>query len=349
MAWQDRPYYRDRYSGRANPLMWLVSGSVSLGTWFGIHVRMHAMMLVFIVWTIVFRSFGTWQDSVESMAILFGIVLLHEFGHCYGSYLVGGQPSSILMTPLGGLAFVDAPRRPWANFVTVLFGPLVNVLICVLATVGMMMIAGTWRLLPWNPFAVNFTSFLNVLHRGSELFRFFGWVFAVSYALLLFNLWPVFPLDGGQLLQSLLWVKFGYFKATLFASVTGMVGAGIFGVLGLMSQSWLIVFIALSGFLFCLSKYRELKANGPWAYEDEFDYSSSYREPGRRKTGDRKLRRAQRMEREAAAEQERIDVILAKVSAQGMQSLTWWEKRTLRKATQHQRERDLEMSRSRRS
>src|SRR5437016_10221130 len=150
MGWQDRSYYRDRGSGPTNPLMWLVSGSVSLGTWFGIHVRVHASMIVFIGLTLLFRGLGNWQDSLTTMALLFVIVLLHEFGHCFGSWLVGGQPSQILMHPLGGLAFADAPRRPWPNFVTVLFGPLVNVAICLGAAFAMMISAGTW-LATWNP------------------------------------------------------------------------------------------------------------------------------------------------------------------------------------------------------
>src|SRR5947209_3756477 len=128
MGWQDRSYYRDRNPGSSNPLMWLVSGSVPLGTWFGISVRMHASMVLFIAITLLGPgAVGGWHNAVTSMAILFGVVLLHEFGHCFGSRMVGGQPSQILMHPLGGLAFADCPRRPWPNFVTVLCGPLVNV------------------------------------------------------------------------------------------------------------------------------------------------------------------------------------------------------------------------------
>ena len=292
MGWQDRPYYRDRSSGPTNPLMWLLSGSVSLGVWFGIHVRVHAMMVVFIALTILLRQFGTWHLSIESMAILFVVVLLHEFGHCYGSWLVGGQPSQILMHPLGGLAFADAPRRPWANFVTVLFGPLVNVLICTVATLGMMVLAGTWRIVPWNPFALNMPAILNVIRHGTETFRFLVLVFSISYGVLLFNLWPVFPLDGGQLLQSVLWAKFGYYRATIFATVTGMIGASIFGVLALMWGNFFIVFIAIWGFMTCLNMHRELKANGPWAYEDEFDYAGSMARTGPPQNQRRKLRRA---------------------------------------------------------
>ena len=341
MGWEDRSYYRDRNTGPVNPLRWLVAGSVSLGTWFGIHVRVHASMVVFILFTLITRGLGTWTDTLTSMVILFGVVLLHEFGHCWGSWMVGGTPSEIMMHPLGGLAFADAPRRPWANFFTVLCGPLVNVLICVITATAIGIITHSWKAVPWNPLGIR----LLVVHDFSRTAYYLWWIFIVSYGILLFNLWPIFPLDGGQMLQSLLWVKFGYYKATLFATRTGMVGAGIFGVLGMMWGQIFIVFLAIWGFMTCLNMYRQLQANGPWGYQDEPDYNHAI--PTRRKLNTKALKRAQRMEREEAEEQVRIDVILAKVSAQGMHSLTWGEKRALRKATEHQRQRDAEVSRPR--
>jgi hypothetical protein len=120
-----------------------------------------------------------------------------------------------------------------------------------------------------------------------------------------------------------------------------------------MHYSIFIMFLAVWGFQTCFHMYRELKANGPWAYQDEMDYgfSGPYGGGGTataRKLNARAIRKAQKMERQAAVEQEQIDAILAKVSAQGMNSLTWLEKRALHKATERQRKRDAEMSRSRR-
>lgn len=345
MGWQDRSYYRDRNYGRSNPLAWL-SGSVSLGTWFGIQVRMHASMVLFIGLTLLFRGVGTWQDTLTSMGLLFTIVLLHEFGHCFGSRMVGGTPTEILMHPFGGLASAGAPHRPWANFITVMAGPMVNVLICLLMTVGMMIVAGTWRVLPWNPFAMDIKALKNV-DNSPLTFYFMYWVFLISYGLLLFNLWPIFPLDGGQMLQSVLWAKIGYYKTTYFAAVTGIIGAVVAGCYGLVRGNWLLIILAFMGFQVSLNKYRELKANGPWAYEDDLDYGLGRSVPSSRLSA-RSMRKAQKLEREAAAEQERIDAILAKVSAQGMQSLTWFERRALRKATEHQRQRDVELAKPRR-
>src|SRR5882757_8435846 len=104
MGWQDRPYYRDRSYGSGNPLLWIFMGSVSLGRWFGIEVKIHASLIVFIVITLLLPgSVDGIRNAAILSALLFGSVLLHEFGHCFGSRSVGGSPSEIMMTPLGGL------------------------------------------------------------------------------------------------------------------------------------------------------------------------------------------------------------------------------------------------------
>ncbi len=85
----------------------------------------------------------------------------------------------------------------------------------------------------------------------------------------------------------------------------------------------------------------QLIAAGPMVdYEDATDYSASLRPEPRRRVTRGSVKRAQRAAREAAIEQAKIDQILAKVSAHGMHSLTWWEKRTLHKATERQRKRE---------
>ena len=345
MGYQDRPYYRDRNSGSVNPLNWLVNGSVPLGTWFGIEVRAHASLVLYIAFTLLGPgSVGGWRNASTFMAILFCSVLLHEFGHCFGSRLVGGQPTHILMHPLGGLASAGSPHRPWARFVTIVAGPMVNFLICAITAGILAVAAGTWRIVPWSPLSLR----LAYLSWDSNVVYYAWWVFLVNYSLLLFNLWPVFPLDGGQMLQSILWVKFGYYKAMIFATVTGMIGAATLGVyLGLLRGNFYLIVLAAWGFMTCLSMYREVKANGPWAYQNDPDYDLGNR-PSNKRLNQRSLRRARQLEREAAAEQEQIDAILAKVSAQGMQSLTWFERRALRKATEHQRQRDVELEKPRR-
>jgi stage IV sporulation protein FB len=343
MAFQDRPYYREGGGSTGNPLLWLVSGSVPLFNVFGIYVRAHASLIVTIALVLLFglgQGF-TWQDRVQSMAILFLIVLLHEFGHCFTARWVGGEADEILMHPLGGLALTRPPHRPLPMFLTVAGGPAVNVLICLIAGTLLWALFG-W--LPWNPFRFHaiggFESWLNV-------WRYAFWIYQVSLMLLAFNLLPIFPLDGGQMLQAVLWPKFGYYRSMNFACITGMIGAVLGGMVALANSNLMLAIIAMMGFMTCLNMRRQLLAAGPYAFSEQDDFSAAYEAQTvrRRKPSRWAVRRVNKAARAERIEQQKIDVILAKVSAHGMNSLTWWEKRTLRKATERQRQ--AEMSRPR--
>lgn len=352
MGWEDRPYYRDRHSSSWGSARSILNGSVPIFTAFNIRVRAHNMFLIFIGLVLVFglgQGF-TWQDRMQSMLILFGIVLLHEFGHCFAARRVGGAADEIVLTPLGGLAMTYAPRRAMATLITVAAGPAVNLVICVLTG------AALWFLvhwLPWSPFDLyprfHWNGWLDVS-------RYLYWIYATSYLLLLFNLLPIFPLDGGQMLQSILWFRLGYYRSTIIACVVGMIGSVLLIMYGLVTlRSWggiLLILIGISCFVNCYVTRAQLKAAGVGEFEDEgTDYSASLWQPEERKRARRPsrrvVRRLRRRQQQEEAEQVRIDSILAKVSAHGMQSLTWLEKRALRKATERQRRREMELSRER--
>ena len=350
MGWQDRHYYRDRGTG-SNPLMWLLTGSVPLFTVFGIRVRMHAAMLLLIALELLFSSakggMGV-QNAMTFSVILFGIVLLHEFGHCFAARSVGGEANEILMWPLGGLAMADAPQRPWPQFVTVAGGPLVNVIICVVTAAAIAVLNRNAPDIPINPLSSGFHP-----PYGSTFGYYLWWVFIISWSLLLFNLLPIFPLDGGQLLRTILWPKLGFYRASLITFTVGMVGAVLmmmYGVTRFFSwQGQILVFIGLSCLMTCYQLRAQFKAAGPWEFQDDQgDYSASMWQPDeprkRKKLSRRAMRRLRRVAQEEETEQARIDGILAKVSAHGMQSLTWTERRALKKATERQRRRDLELS-----
>jgi hypothetical protein len=165
-------------------------------------------------------------------------------------------------------------------------------------------------------------------------------------------------MDGGRLLQGLLWFKLGYYRSTMIACGVGMVGAVLMVMWGIPHFfSWygqILIIIGLNSLMICYTTRLALKAAGPYEMEeDSTDYSAAYEiEPTRRRKRSRwSVRRAAKRARKLAMEEQneraRIDAILAKVSAHGMNSLSWWEKRTLKKATEHQRQRDAEMARGR--
>jgi Zn-dependent protease len=350
MAWQDRPYYRDGSTSN-NPLMWLLSGSVPLFTAFNIRVRAHASLILLIALMLLTSGMSGGigvRNAITFSTILFGIILLHEFGHCFAARSVGGDANDILMWPLGGLAFADAPMRAWPQFFTALGGPLVNVVICILTGIGMAAVNWKHPNVPWNPLSRQFS-----IPYGSAVGYYLWWIFIISWGNLLFNLLPVYPLDGGRLLQGGLWFKLGYYKATIIACNVGLVGSVLMGMWGIVNfTSWyglVLIAIAISSFFFCVQLRAVTRAAGPWGVEqdDGIDYSAAYEIDPERKQKKvdrwsvrRAAKRSQRIAREEQAEKVKIDAILAKVSAHGIQSLTWLEKRALHKATEHQRQRD---------
>lgn len=121
-----------------DPFSW----SIPLFRAFGIQVRLH---ILYIVLTLGLLGRTYYQDPAHIgefaliwVVMLFAIILLHEFGHCFAARSVDGEADEILMWPLGGLAFCNVPQTVRANFITVAGGPLVNVAICVLSGAAVM-------------------------------------------------------------------------------------------------------------------------------------------------------------------------------------------------------------------
>ena len=144
---------------------------------------------------------------------LFGLVLLHEFGHAFACRQTGGQADTIVLWPLGGIAFVRPPARPGAYLWSMAAGPLVNVVLFPLFTLFVFMLTK----LHWNRVPPDF-------------YHFVVSVWFINGALLLFNMIPVYPLDGGQILRGLLWLKVGPIRSLKAASIVGFGGAILFAL-----------------------------------------------------------------------------------------------------------------------
>jgi uncharacterized protein (TIGR03067 family) len=166
---------------------------------------------------------------------LFGLVLLHEFGHVLACRSVGGIANCIVLWPLGGIALVDPPARPGAVLWSIVAGPLVNVVL-VVPTVGLWLACG----------AAGYEDTLPDVYRlATALAWMNGW-------LLLFNILPIYPLDGGQSLYALLWFVLGRARALMTATAVSLLTTvGILAVAVVQrSLTWGI--IAVFGVLFSL-------------------------------------------------------------------------------------------------
>ncbi len=205
-------------------------GAIRLFQTGGINVFLHWSWFLFAAYEISARSgsYSSFIWNVLEYLSLFLIVLLHEFGHALACRQVGGNANQIVLWPLGGVAYVDPPPRPGATLWSLAAGPLVNVILLVLLSfVGMGLRQSGWP---------------------AELPNAYAWLRAVWYinlVLLVFNLLPVYPLDGGQILRSLLWFVLGRSRSLMVASVIGLAGAIGFILLALRSGSVWLGVIAL--------------------------------------------------------------------------------------------------------
>lgn len=275
MGWQDRPYSSKPSGNNGFNFQNILFGSLSLGEWFGIRVRIHASLLLLLAFNVLFsgaRGGLGFQNALVSSAILFGIILLHEFGHCFAARLVGGEANEILLWPLGGLAFVSTPRRPWPSFFASAGGPLVNVAICLIAGGLLLAMSGGQMSLPLNPL-LPFGGTMPMNDSGLLLIStnsfayYLWWIFLTSWTLLFFNLLPIFPLDGGQMLQAALWPRLGYFRSMNLACTVGMAGALLMGLWGIFGGSlWLLV-LAFAGFTTCRQTQMNLGEFADATYE----------------------------------------------------------------------------------
>jgi Zn-dependent protease/predicted RNA-binding Zn-ribbon protein involved in translation (DUF1610 family) len=210
-------------------------GSFRLFRFAGIDVYLHWSWFLIAIYGISIRE-GRYSSMawpiLEYMA-LFLIVLVHEFGHALACRQVGGQANQIVLWPLGGVAYVSPPPRPGATLWSIVAGPLVNV---VLAPVFII----AWWLaysLGWEQTMRNAYAFVEALC-------------VINLALLFFNLLPIYPLDGGQILQSLLWFVLGRARSLMVTTVIGFVGVGALILVAIWAHAvWfgiLCVFILLN-------------------------------------------------------------------------------------------------------
>jgi Zn-dependent protease len=177
------------------------------------------------VWRSVFVS-PVW--AILLFLGLFTLVTMHEFGHALACRQVGGRADRIVLWPLGGIAFVDPPRRAGAMLWSIAAGPLINLL-----------------LLPILSFAWHIAANAGLRAANLDAYKALTWIWWTNLALLVFNLLPIYPLDGGQILRSILWFPLGQIRSLSIAAGIGVVGGVLLGLWGLLLQgSWWIAIMA---------------------------------------------------------------------------------------------------------
>ena len=207
----------------------------------GIDVKVHWTFLILLGW--FFFSFYREANSVETglygigfVLAVFACVLAHEYGHSLTARRYGVRTRDITILPIGGLASLERmPEKPKQELVVALMGPAVNVLIAVMIGVYL---AGTGQL----PIGTAEINQLDPRYFAENLF-------AVNIVLVLFNLIPAFPMDGGRVLRALLAMRWDRAKATRFAAGLGRTLAVGAVLIGFLNSNYMLVFIGLFVYL----------------------------------------------------------------------------------------------------
>ena len=184
--------------------------SLKIASISGIEVRIHLTFLLFLAW-IWFSYYqiagvGGATQGVLLFLALFACVLLHEFGHAFAARAFGIQTADITLLPIGGVARLNRiPDEPWQELVVAVAGPLVNVVIA--AALG---------------FVVHTNGVLDQLESiENPRIALLAQLVSVNIMLVLFNLIPAFPMDGGRVLRALLAMAMPYSRATSIAARIG--------------------------------------------------------------------------------------------------------------------------------
>ena len=196
----------------------------------GIQLRIHITFLLLIGWL----AFGYYAEGGSAAALgrvffillLFLCVVLHEFGHAFAAKAFGINTPDITLLPIGGVARLERmPEEPVQELIIALAGPAVNVIIAIC----LFLVIGSRGLM--NAATI----------QGGDLI---AQLLMINVMLLLFNLLPAFPMDGGRVLRALLATRLSYARATQIAASIGQGCAFVFGFIGLIWNPFLL-FIAL--------------------------------------------------------------------------------------------------------
>jgi Zn-dependent protease len=221
-----------------------MGGTIRLFKFSGIQVYLHFSWFLVAAYELTQRK-GVYSSMIWAGAeyiALFAIVLLHEFGHALACRQTGGVADRIVLWPLGGIAFVNPPRRPGAMLWSIAAGPLVNVVLFPLLTGLMFFVGGSDE-----PGSSDI----------SALIRHIWWI---NNGLLIFNMLPVYPLDGGQILRALLWFPLGEIRSLQIASVVGLIGGACLALVAIWIWSFWLGILAFFIFSRAVAGWQYSKA-----------------------------------------------------------------------------------------
>lgn len=343
--------------------------SVSLGRWGGVQVRLHLFFLLFAAFTLYLSWLAARQPQSQddvwlgcaSLLVLTVSVLTHEWGHVWASRRLQNPVDQIVLWPLGGLATPERSSEPQSELIIQLAGPLANLALAVVC-IPLLLSDDPQTLArlinPLQPIGIT---------EGTAWLVLWKLVFWVNWVLLLVNLFPAFPFDGGRILRAALmlhWGEHSRARATFVVSLLAQVGAVLLLVAAWLTRNWhptsllptWFALVLLAIFLFFSAQHERQKAPPPIDNEDQpfgYDFSQGYTSlersyddahddvgPITRWLEERREARQKRQQEIEQEEDRRMDELLARISVEGMESLTAEERSLLERVSARYRQRD---------
>ncbi len=216
-------------------------GSLRLFRFAGIDIKLHFTFPLILVLGAV-----QWGGEHGARGALFGVLLmlalftcvvLHELGHSLVAQRFGIPVREIVLLPIGGVALLSRmPRKPVQELLIAIAGPLVNVVLAI----------GLYFLIGLGGFSVDPRTLIDEAQKAApSTSTFLHWLLAANVSLVLFNLIPAFPMDGGRILRALLAMFIGFRRATRIASGVGQLIAVGLGLYGLSTGNFLLSVLAV--------------------------------------------------------------------------------------------------------
>ncbi len=355
-----------------NPWIW----SVSLGRWWNVHVRVHMMFFFFATFVLYltsqFPGASDWLGAVILLTFL-GSVLLHEISHVIVARRLGGIADEVVIAPLGGLSSVRVPYEPHSELVALMAGILTNAAVCFACAVSIGLSAPSFPLIELLQPSVSFLQPDDPVVYDLTTISILKIVFWVNWCLILVNLLPVYPFDGGRSLHAaltFLWPEVDSRQSHLFICRLGKVIAAVGGVAAILAFQryatgpqpplWFVLTL-LSIYVYFNSRREEIQQTEVEMDDDTvfgYDFSQGYTslersskvetetrpqpQPGLiRAWLERRREKQEQMELEQEADDERrVDEVLKRLHDQGMPSLSTDDKALLNRVSQRYRSRE---------
>jgi stage IV sporulation protein FB len=333
--------------------------SLSLGHWAGVHVRIHIFLLLFAVLSLALtQDADLYWPSILALGITLGSLILHEAAHALAAWRVGGKVDSVILGPVGGLVTARVPDEPEVQLFVALAGPIVHLSLVVVAAIGLAIAGNTDILSLLHPLNLNlFENDPSPWLLAGKLTLWINWM------LMLLNLLPAYPFDGGPIFRAMLWPALGRRTARVVTGRAGMVIGGLIAAAALLPMAApehslievKLPLVMLGIFVF-FSARQDLVSD--WN-EDLFDDVGGYRvgsdgldllEPieleedeeavlveHQRRQGEPP--HEQRRQAQEAYEDARVDDILARLHGTGMNELSHEDLEILQRASERYKQR----------